>query len=778
MNKEAGPQQKKEFLIFVFIFIFSFALRLIYLLQIKDNPYFASPTMDPLYHDIWAQDIANGNWVGNKAFFRAPFYAYFLALIYKVFGHNYFIPRLIQHIIGSFSCVLVYILAKKIFNRKIAILSAILASTYWIFIYFEGELLLDSLLVFFDLLLIILLLDASQNPNLKTHLKTHLKTQNSGNSRWKRWITCGLVLGLSAITRPNILIFIPVVWLWTILLFVKSKKFKVVFGHIVFFTLGTMLVILPVTLRNYVVGKDFVLIASQGGVNFYIGNNPDADGMSATFFHQGDWQSSDFEYIAQAAMDKELKPSQISDFYYKKGLEFIFDQPASAFRLFIKKIYMFWNSFEVSNNQNVYFFKRYSTLIQILPIGFWLVGPLSLVGMGLSFGFKKNTLLPMLFLFSYMLTVISFFITDRYRLPVLPILIIFSSYAIFWLIEKIQRKDFSRIALFALIVIPLFWLVNSNLYHLNKKDFYQSYFSLGNTYLKQGDTRKARDMYEQALIQNPLAPKVHLNLGMIYFKERDWGRAEEELLKELKVNPKEEKVYNNLSVIYRLKRDYDKAIVAAQKALEIKPYFKEACINLSLAYKEKGGLTKARETLYQGLEIVPGFTQADFLLAYLYQQENASDSALNYYQKVIEETSVKKDVLYNLENLFLEEPYASPEKTKAYAYFNMGLIWARRGQLDGAEELFLEAIKLKTNFASAYSNLGNIYEIKGESGKAIENFRRAIEYDPKNPIYYYNLGVSYQRIGEMTQAIQMFETALSLDPGFGPAKEKLSKLPN
>jgi tetratricopeptide (TPR) repeat protein len=758
VNKEAGPQQKKEFFIFVLIFIFSFTLRLIYLLQIKNNPYFASPTMDPLYHDIWAQDIANGNWIGNKVFFRAPLYAYFLALIYKVFGHNYFIPRLIQHIIGSFSCILVYILAKKIFTRKIAILSAILASTYWILIYFEGELLLDSLLVFFDLLLIILLLDASRNPG------------------WKRWITCGLVLGLSAITRPNILIFVPVVWLWMILLFGKSRKSKVVLGYIIFFTLGTLLIILPVTLRNYLVGKDFVLIASQGGVNFYIGNNQHADGMSATFFYQADWQSRDFEYLAQVAMGRELKPSEISNFYYRKGLEFILGQPAFASKLFIKKIYMFWNAFEVSNNQNTYFFKRYSSLIQILPIGFWLIGPLSLLGIGLSFGFKKRTFLPVLFLFCYMISVILFFITDRYRLPLVPILIIFASYAVFWPIEKIQRKDFPVIALFILIAIPFFWLVNSNLYHLNKRDFYQSYFSLGNAYLKQGDRGKAKEMYSEALAQNPLAPKVHLNLGMIYFEQKEWGKAEEELSKELKVNPKEEKVYNNLSVIYRLSKNYDKAIFAAQRALEIKPYFKEAHINLSLAYKEKGELTKAKETLYQGLEIVPGFIQADFLLAYLYQQENASDSALIYYQKVIEETSVKQDVLYDLENLFLEEPYASPEKTKAYAYFNMGLIWARRGQLNRAKELLLEAIKLKTDFASAYSNLGNIYEIKGESGKAIENFRRAIEYDPKNPIYYYNLGVSYERIGEIQNAIEMFKKALALNPEFKPAKERLTKL--
>ena len=160
--------------------------------------------MDPLYHDIWAQNIAGGNWVGSKVFFRAPFYAYFLAIVYKIFGHDYIIPKLIQHLIGSFSCVLVYLLAKRLFNRKVAIVAGLIAATYGMFFYFEDELLLDSFLVFFDLLLILFLLRAKNNPKLLG------------------WLVCGIILGTSAITRPNILFFIPFVWLWIFLAFIKN----------------------------------------------------------------------------------------------------------------------------------------------------------------------------------------------------------------------------------------------------------------------------------------------------------------------------------------------------------------------------------------------------------------------------------------------------------------------------------------------------------------------------------------------------------------------------
>ena len=45
------------------------------------------------------------------------------------------------------------------------------------------------------------------------------------------------------------------------------------------------LIIFPVTLRNYLIGDDWVLISANGGVNFYIGNNAHYD--STVAIHPG-----------------------------------------------------------------------------------------------------------------------------------------------------------------------------------------------------------------------------------------------------------------------------------------------------------------------------------------------------------------------------------------------------------------------------------------------------------------------------------------------------------
>lgn len=229
--------EKKELYFLLGIFTISFILRLIYLLQIKSNPFFNSPIMDPLYHDLWAQSIAQGNWIGDQVFFRAPFYPYLLGIIYKLFGHNYFVPRLFQHLLGSFSVVLIYFLARKLFNPKVAYLSALFASIYWIFFYFEGELLLDSLLVFFGVLTVLLLVRAGENP------------------KKSRFLLAGLSAGLFAITRPNILIFIPFVLLWIFLLLKSDLRRKFIFS--LFFSFGSFTPYLSCNYKKLFPGEGF-----------------------------------------------------------------------------------------------------------------------------------------------------------------------------------------------------------------------------------------------------------------------------------------------------------------------------------------------------------------------------------------------------------------------------------------------------------------------------------------------------------------------------------------
>src|SRR5439155_19428941 len=84
----------------------------------------------------------------------------------------------------------------------------------------------------------------------------------------------GLTAGLFVLNRPNAILWIPVLALAILWL----RGWRAAALLIIAFALP----ISAVTLRNYVVSRQWVMIASHGGLNFYIGNNAQADG---TYHH-------------------------------------------------------------------------------------------------------------------------------------------------------------------------------------------------------------------------------------------------------------------------------------------------------------------------------------------------------------------------------------------------------------------------------------------------------------------------------------------------------------
>ena len=148
----------------------------------------------------------------------------------------------------------------------------------------------------------------------------------------------------------------------------------------------------PITIRNYVIGDDHVLIASQGGVNFYIGNNPDADGCSAIIEGDpADWWSAHHAQIARGerALGHPPKGSEVSKWYLRQALHFMRDRPGQAARLLVAKLSYFWSHWEISNYLDIRFItSNYTPIVAYLPIGFWIIGlPASVyLGFGTSAG--------------------------------------------------------------------------------------------------------------------------------------------------------------------------------------------------------------------------------------------------------------------------------------------------------------------------------------------------------------------------------------------------------
>jgi tetratricopeptide (TPR) repeat protein len=628
--------QKESFFI-LGLFIFAFLIRFIYLNQIKSSPLFDVPLLDAQYHDQWAQAILKGQDFEKGVFFRAPLYPYFLASVYKIFGHNFYIARLIQLIIGSLSCVLVYLIGKKVFNPRVGRIAGIIASLYGVLIYFEGDLLLEGLSVFLDLVLVLALLSTKAKPS------------------YGRLIICGGLLGLSALARPNVLLVGVAFFFWILFYFPPGREFVKSKGknhtahtkvsiskksllYAVFFTLGAILVISPVTLRNYVKGKDFVLIASQGGMNFYIGNNPQSDGVSAFLpGARGTWWGlhDDATRIAEESMHKKLKPSQVSQFWYGQGMKFIKKHPFDFLRLTMKKLALFWNGNELSNNKDIYFFAKRSGILKgliwrfVIYFPFGIMCPLALLGMILSYKQFKNTLALLLFIFVYMSSVILFFVTARFRVQVLPFLIIFSAYALNWFLIKIKEKRFSQVAKSFLILVLISIPINLHIPGYQDLGVAWSHFNLGYAYGDKKDFSNAIQEYQMALSYDPNFADAYLSLGALYRQQGKYTLALQELEKALSHGADTVLVLCNRGMIYsafglldKAEEDYKLSI-----ALRGNDYFPHHL--LGEIYEDKSMWEQAIAEFELALQYNPEFAPAYYELGLIYQRLGKKDQAVS-----------------------------------------------------------------------------------------------------------------------------------------------------
>ena len=488
-----------DVVVFVAIVAAAFGLRLVYLQQQRSNPIFDKPIMDEHYHDAWAQAIVAGESFSDGPYFRAPLYPYLLAGIYRLAGHDYFTPRLVQSVLGALSCGLLFLVGRLAFTRAVGALAGFAAAGYWVLIYFDNELLIPSLVVFLDLLLLWLLFAHAQKPS------------------WALVGLAGLTLGLSAIARPNILLFAPPVAVWV---FCRSwPHWRRGLAHTVILTATTLVPILPVTIRNYAVGHDLVLIASQAGVNFYIGNNPQSDGLQAVVpGTPADWWGGYYAAIeqAEAARGRNLKPSEVSRYYFERAGQFMRTQPAQAASLLLAKLRWFWSAREISNNKDIYFWSgEFAPIVNWLPLNFAIVGPLGLLGLLLVLRAPRRLFPLWGFVLIYMVSVVLFFCPSRYRVPVLPPLILLASYALFWCGQTIRARRWLKLAgalcalalAAALVSIPPRDDMPTNREH--------TYLIVARSLYADGNIDRAIDYYRRAITVRDDYLSAHFNLGLV-----------------------------------------------------------------------------------------------------------------------------------------------------------------------------------------------------------------------------------------------------------------------
>ena len=483
------------------IFFLALIFRLVFLWQWSGTPYFSSFNADAWVHDRWAMDIAGGAIIRHTAFYQSPLYPYVLALFYKIFGHHYWPVYIAQAIADSFSCLFILKAARLMFNRRVSLISGLIAAFYAPFILNSGLLLKETLAVFC----------------VSSFLFLFLKSIRSGS--WLLSFGWGAALGAASLSRPNITVLFAFAALWLIMRKCPSAfsaGFKGIKEHALIIKdflkkkvlpalLGLALFLLPSALHNYMASDDFVLFNYAGGFVFYLGSNPYADGTTT----YPPWINSDPEKeqqqvydIAEAETGRKLKPSEVSAFWLKEGLKHVRENPRRFFWLTLGKLYLFWNKYEIPDNYDISFIRRHFPTVASLPLfGYGFTASLGVFGLFLTGLKRRGGILPALF-WPYMLSLLPFLITDRYRMPALVFLIPAAAYAINRLYVKFLA-DAGKILPALMFSLPFFAMIflpsPSNMRFAEAA----GYANLSCKYAKTGEYMKAVKCFEQSEALDP-----------------------------------------------------------------------------------------------------------------------------------------------------------------------------------------------------------------------------------------------------------------------------------
>jgi tetratricopeptide (TPR) repeat protein len=631
------------------LFFLALGLRLWHVASLRALPSFDHPYegLDAELYTNLARSIAGGDLFPAGLLDAAPLYAYWLAAFLRFFGDASLAPRIAQALLGASVSPLLWAAGKRARGPMVGAIAGIAAAVFPPFLLYEGSLQSAALVPFLTTLLLVL-----------------LAAERTGA---RRAVLAGLVLGLSVLNRPDLaplLLLIPG-WLY----FARGRRPALTF------LAASLLLIAPFSTHASARAGGFVPLTAHGGIHFYLGNHDGADGTLSPV--EGipatpEGFARDARALARRESGRPLEPAEVSRFYLGKGVAWIASHPKEFALLLGRKALLFWNEYEIPNNEDLSFLRRYSAPLRFpLPL-FGITAAFALYAATTAFrGWRRAADVPLLLLLTVFGTGLLFFVTGRYRLPAVPVLILFAAGgSVRWAAALRGRRAH------ALLLLPLLLFTNAP---VRRFDSAGAESRLASSYLRAGDLAKAEEAYRRAELAHPGFAEARRGLARIRART---GRMEEALSlyrEEARAGLAPRRARNDLAALLAESGRWEEAAALLDTLLDEDPFDATSLTNLAALRMQQGNDSLAAELLEKATAIEPDHVEALLDLALLRTKEGRLEEAIRLFDR----------------HLMLD---GSSER----GLFNAGVARAMNGDLEGAVRMWERLERID----AAYPNLG------------------------------------------------------------------------
>lgn len=391
--------ERREVLILAAVMLFGLALRVTYVLLTDDHVLVG----DEPEHDFEGRQIEAGRWFYtelpyghlHEGMWKAPGYPAFVGIVYSVLGISVTRLLLVQCLLGPVTIFLVWLLGRRLFDRRVALAGAGLAAFYPHMWQWEVRMYPEGFALPLALVVMILVLERTPTPRTA--------------------VAVGAAMGLGMLVRPTqFFIFALILMAWWLAATPRRAL------ALTALSVGiAALVIAPWTIRNHSVSGGFIPISLQDAAAYGTFND---ESKNDPRFPWG-WRpvtarERDLFDPAHPLPDPELR-RRLQD----RALEYIEDNPSSVPKAF------FWNglsrTWDIRRPSNALVetdFDGRTKWVAAVGLGlYWLLLAACLVGLYRMWT-RRTLVLPLLAGAVAASVVFTTAAVTRYRLPMEPLI--------------------------------------------------------------------------------------------------------------------------------------------------------------------------------------------------------------------------------------------------------------------------------------------------------------------------------------------------------------------
>jgi tetratricopeptide (TPR) repeat protein len=288
-------------------------------------------------------------------------------------------------------------------------------------------------------------------------------------------------------------------------------------------------------------------------------------------------------------------------------------------------------------------------------------------------------------------------------------------------------------------------------------EYPDAFVELGRYYGLMGEPGLARATFERWTRVHPEDADMLINAGLTAFDAAEYSQALEFFEKALEIAQDGEQKSgartfraNSLDMLGR----YPEAIGEYERVIGYAPDWWEAHANLGICHARNGHLEEAERALRRGLEECPGSPEIrDELAAHLLSQNKNLKEALALAEEAV---ALGQDEIRHL--------------------YTLGEVRLALGDEEGSAGAYRKVLDLDPEDPNAHLEIGLYHERRGEVEKAEEHFVEALTQDPGNPRSLYSYASLYYATDDLETAEELLIRAIAADPGYSPALSALASI--